>query len=155
MAAVSAGILMFQRKDGEIRVLLAHPGGPFWRNKDLGAWSIPKGERDPGEAAEDAARREFAEELGVTPTGALLPLGEVRLKSGKRVEAFALEGDLDIGAIESNMFEIEWPPKSGQRVFFPEIDRAEWFPLGLAHEKIRPEQRPFLHRLAQIYADPP
>ncbi len=152
MATISAGILMFQRRNGELRVLLAHPGGPFWSRKDLGVWSIPKGERDLGEDSETAARREFAEELGVEPVGELLPLGDVRLKSGKRVEAYALEGDLDASLIRSNMFEIEWPPHSGHIASFPEIDRAEWFPLAVAREKIRPEQQPFLDRLEEICA---
>ena len=147
MTAHSAGILMYRRRDGALHVLLVHPGGPYWRNKDDGAWSIPKGEYAPGEDPEAAARREFAEELGTAATGTLRPLGEVRQTGGKRVVAFALEGELDVGAIRSNEFEMEWPPRSGRMQRFPEIDRAAWFPLPLAHTKILASQRPFLDRL--------
>lgn len=147
MAAQSAGILMYQRRKDALLVLLVHPGGPFWRGKDAGAWSIPKGEYGPNEDPEAAARREFREELGVLPEGRLQPLGETRQSSGKRVTAFALRGDLDVGAIRSNNFEIEWPPHSGCMRTFPEVDRASWFPLPLAREKILPAQLPFLDRL--------
>jgi predicted NUDIX family NTP pyrophosphohydrolase len=151
MAVRSAGIVMYQRRHGELFVLLVHPGGPCWRNKDAGAWSIPKGEFALGEDPEAAARREFAEELGITPTGPLQALGEVRQAGGKRVRAFALEGNIDVGAIRSNEFELEWPPRSGRTQSFPEIDRAAWFPLPLAREKIIAGQRPFLDRLEQAH----
>jgi predicted NUDIX family NTP pyrophosphohydrolase len=148
----SAGILLFRRQTGRLEVLLAHPGGPLWRRRDLGAWTIPKGERLPGEDAEVAARREFFEEIGAAAQGALLPLGEIRQAGGKRVEAFALEGDLDADAIRSNTFEMEWPPRSGRRAAFPEIDRAAWFALPQARAKILASQAPLLDRLAQSCA---
>ena len=151
MAATSAGILMYRRRGGRIEVLLVHPGGPFWRNKDAGAWSIPKGEYTAQEDAEAAARREFGEELGLEARGELEPLGEVRQKGGKRVTAFALEGDLDPSAIRSNEFEMEWPPRSGRSQSFPEIDRAAWFTLVEARERILASQGPLLDRLAAKY----
>jgi predicted NUDIX family NTP pyrophosphohydrolase len=151
MAARSAGILMYRRRDG-LEVLLVHPGGPFWRSKDLGAWSIPKGEYGPDESPEAAARREFTEELGVTPKGALRPLGEVRQAGGKRVIAFAIAGDLDVETIRSNEIEIEWPPRSGRLQRFPEVDRAGWFALPLAREKIIAGQRPLLDLLEESVA---
>ena len=148
MSKTSAGLLVFRRRNGVLEVLLVHPGGPFWRNRDLEAWSIPKGEYEVGEEPETAALREFAEELGCRPPrGVVLPLGEVVQKGGKRVVAFAVEGDLDVSAVESNMFELEWPPRSGRQQNFPEVDRADWFPLAVAREKIVPGQRPLLDRL--------
>jgi predicted NUDIX family NTP pyrophosphohydrolase len=147
MAIMSAGILMYHRGKAGLVVLLVHPGGPFWQNRDLGAWSIPKGELDDGEDPEAAARREFAEELGVAASGPLRPLGEVRQRGGKIVLAFALEGTLDAGAVRSNQIPIEWPPRSGRMIHIPEIDRAEWFTVPLAREKILASQRPFLDRL--------
>ncbi len=147
MPAKSAGILAFRTKTGRLEVLLVHPGGPFWRKKDLGAWSIPKGEFDAGENAEQAARREFCEELGLELTAPLLPLGEIRQRGGKAVEAFAAECDIDVAAIKSNTFEIEWPPRSGRRQSFPEVDRAEWFDLRTARDKINEAQRELLARL--------
>ncbi|MGK9235881.1 NUDIX domain-containing protein [Inquilinus limosus] len=150
MPAESAGLLMHKRVDGRLHVLLVHPGGPFWQRKDLGAWSIPKGELDPDEDAEAAARREFAEELGVEPEGPLLPLGRIRQRGGKAVTAFAVAGDLDVARIRSSTFELEWPPKSGRIQTFPEVDRAEWFDLPTAREKILEGQRPLLDRLAEI-----
>jgi predicted NUDIX family NTP pyrophosphohydrolase len=138
---------MYRRRGGELQVLLVHPGGPFWRNRDLGAWSIPKGEYQPGESAEAVARREFAEELGVVAAGELRPLGEIRQAGGKHVIAFALDADLDVGAIRSNEFELEWPPRSGRVQRFPEIDRAAWFPLPIAREKILSGQCPLLDLL--------
>ena len=150
MATTSAGILMYKRVDDELRVLLVHPGGPYWQGRDLGAWSIPKGERSADESVEATARREFAEELGVAAEGALQPLGEVRQRGGKRVEAFALEGDLDVDRIHSNRFEIEWPPRSGRRQSFPEVDRAAWFPLAEARTKINPAQRALIDRLQEL-----
>lgn len=132
-------------------MLLVHPGGPFWARRDLGAWSVPKGEYAAGEDPLEAARREFAEELGLAPpAGEPQPLGEVRQKSGKVVVAWALRGELDVSEISSNTCEIEWPPRSGRRVEIPEVDRAEWFPLAVARERIVPAQAPFLDRLAEL-----
>lgn len=150
----SAGILMYRRTGSKLEVLLVHPGGPFWRNKDEGAWSIPKGEMGEDEDATVAARREFVEETGCDLVGLLEPLGEIRQRGGKRVTAFAVEGDLDVLAIKSNRFEIEWPPKSEKVQSFPEIDRAEWFDLPAADKKILEGQRPLLDRLANLVAEP-
>jgi predicted NUDIX family NTP pyrophosphohydrolase len=133
--ASSAGILMYRRTGPRLEVLLVHPGGPFWRNKDEGAWSIPKGEMDEDEDAASAARREFLEETGCALLGPLEPLGDIRQRGGKRVTAFAVEGDLDPDAVKSNTFEIEWPPKTERMQSFPEIDRAAWFYLPTAHVK--------------------
>jgi predicted NUDIX family NTP pyrophosphohydrolase len=151
-AAESAGILMYRRSACGIEVLLVHPDGPFWKRRDAGAWTIPKGEVEPGEAIDYAARREFAEELGVVPTGALLALGAIRQKAGKLVHGFAMEGDFDLSRFASNVFEMEWPPKSGRLAEFPEVDRAEWLPVAAAREKINPGQIPFLDRLADLAA---
>jgi predicted NUDIX family NTP pyrophosphohydrolase len=148
--ASSAGILMYRRTGPGLEVLLVHPGGPFWRNKDKGAWSIPKGEMDEGEDAAAAARREFLEETGVAISGELEPVGEIRQRSGKRVVAFAVEGDINAAAIKSNRFEIEWPPKSGKMQSFSEIDRAGWFDLPGAHARILEGQRPLLDRLSDL-----
>lgn len=145
--ASSAGILMYRQTGRGLEVLLVHPGGPFWQIRDAGAWSIPKGEMDEGEDAAAAARREFLEETGCTLEGALEPLGDIRQRGGKRVTAFAVEGDLDVDAVKSNTFEIEWPPKSGRMQSFPEIDRAAWFDLPAAHVKILESQRQLLDRL--------
>ena len=145
--ASSAGILMYRQTGPGLEVLLVHPGGPFWRNKDVGAWSIPKGEMDEGEDAAFAARREFLEETGCSLSGPLKPLGDIRQRGGKRVTAFAVEGDLDVDAIKSNTFEIEWPPKGGKMQSFPEVDRAAWFDLPAAHVKILESQRTLLDRL--------
>lgn len=128
-------------------MLLVHPGGPFWRNRDEGAWQIPKGMVQPDESAAAAAAREFEEELGTRLPGEPAPLARIRQKGGKWVEAFALEGDLDAGAICSNMFEIEWPPRSGELQSFPEVDRAEWFAPDAARAKILPSQAPLLDAL--------
>ncbi len=133
---------------------MVHPGGPFWRNKDVGAWSIPKGEYDPGESAETVARREFWEELGIELTGTIFPLAEIRQRGGKLVTAFAAETDVDAEAIHSNMFEMEWPPRSGRSREFPEVDRAQWFDLVSAYEKINTAQRTLLERLESICAGP-
>jgi predicted NUDIX family NTP pyrophosphohydrolase len=145
----SAGILLHRRGgNGEREVLLVHPGGPFWAKKDAGVWSIPKGEYDDSEDARAAALREFAEEIGAPPPdGDLVDLGEVRQRSGKTVVAWALEGDADADAIRSNTFTMEWPPRSGSMREFPEIDRAGWFGLDEAREKILPAQAPLLDRL--------
>jgi len=151
MAQRSAGILLWLREGGTLRVLLVHPGGPFWRRRDAGAWTIPKGEYAADEDPLAAARREFFEELGCDlsdrETADFVPLGEVKQKGGKIVMAFALEGFLDAGAIRSNMFEIEWPPRSGKRQSFPEVDRAAWFSIEEAREKINPAQAELLHKL--------
>ncbi|MDH2343554.1 NUDIX domain-containing protein [Bradyrhizobium sp. SSUT18] len=149
MPSNSAGILAY-RKRREIEVLLVHPGGPFWRNKDLAAWSIPKGEYADGEDADIAARREFAEELGLELSMPLIALGQVKQRGGKVVTAFAVEFDIDVRSIRSNTFEMEWPPRSGRRQTFPEVDRAEWFTLEEAREKINAGQRPLLERIAQV-----
>ena len=150
MSATSAGILLF-RRGGGIQVLLVHPGGPFWAKKDEGAWTIPKGEHAPDEDPRAAALREFEEELGSPPPSSsaapLLDLGTIRQKAGKVVAAWGLEGDLDCAAIRSNTFEMEWPPRSGRRQSFPEVDRAEWFDLEMAARKINPAQAEFLERL--------
>ena len=144
----SAGILLHRERDGEVEVLLVHPGGPIWARRDAGAWSVPKGEYEPGEDPEAAARREFEEELGTAaPLGEATDLGEVRQKSGKLVRAWSLEGDLDAAHITSNTLQLEWPPRSGKRIEIPEVDRAEWFPLEVAREKINPAQAELLDRL--------
>lgn len=152
MAAMSAGILLYKRDGPRLLVLLVHPGGPFWRNRDDGAWSIPKGECVGGEDAETTARREFVEELGTMPTGALIPLGRIRQRGGKQVDGFALEGELDVGRISGNSFEIEWPPRSGRRQSFPEVDRAAWFSPEEARRKINAGQAPFIDRLEDLCA---
>jgi predicted NUDIX family NTP pyrophosphohydrolase len=154
MAAKSAGVLLYKREPDGLRVLLVHPGGPFWAKKDVGAWSIPKGEYPKDEDPQAAARREFEEELGVALVGALEPLGEAVEPSRKRVIAYAVEGDLDVGAIRSNSVEIEWPPRSGRRLSFPEVDRAAWFTLDEAREKLLPGQRVFLDRLQERLRSP-
>ncbi|AMA56908.1 NUDIX domain-containing protein [Bradyrhizobium sp. CCGE-LA001] len=152
MPSKSAGILAY-RKRKRLEVLLVHPGGPFWRTKDLGAWSIPKGEYADEEDAEIAARREFAEELGLELTVPLMALDQIKQRGGKRVTAFAAEFDIDTSSIRSNTFEMEWPPRNGKRQVFPEVDRAEWFTLDEARKKINAGQRPLLDRLAQIIGD--
>jgi predicted NUDIX family NTP pyrophosphohydrolase len=149
----SAGILLYRVGDRGLEVLLVHPGGPFFARKDDGAWSIPKGLYEDDEEPLAAARREFAEELGSPcPDGPALDLGEIRQKNGKRVTAWALEGDLDAETITSNTFTIEWPPRSGRRQEFPEIDRAGWFTLDAAGAKILAAQAPLLDRLAEALA---
>lgn len=153
MPLTSAGILMYRLHGDGPQVLLAHPGGPFWRRRDEGAWMLPKGELQPGEEAEAAARREFEEELGASAAGRLHPLGALRQRGGKWVEVFALEGDFDPATLCSNMFELEWPPRSGQRASFPEIDRAAWFTLAQARARILPSQEAFLDRLEAFLAN--
>ena len=150
----SAGILLWRRgSGGAVEVLLVHPGGPYWAKKDLGAWSIPKGEYDDDEDPRACARREFAEETGTTlPEGALTELGSVRLASGKSVVAFAAPGELDPGTVRSNRFELEWPPRSGRIQAFPEIDRAAWFGLEEARERLNPAQAAFVDRLEAALA---
>lgn len=147
MAVVSAGILLYRRRDGALEVLLAHFGGPFWKGKDAGAWGIPKGIVEPDEEPASTARREFEEELGTAPGGEPWPLARIRQKGGKWVEAFALEGDLDADAIVSNTFRAEWPPRSGRFQSYPEVDRAAWYRLEDAREMILPSQLPLLDAL--------
>jgi predicted NUDIX family NTP pyrophosphohydrolase len=144
----SAGLLMYRLHKGELEVLLVHPGGPFWRKKDLGAWTISKGELEPGEEALEAARREFAEETGLQPEGPFLPLTPVKQKAGKTILAWAFQGDCDPADIRSNTFPMEWPPRSGQMCEFPEIDRAAFFTIAEALPKINPAQTPLLEELA-------
>jgi len=148
----SAGILLFRRRDGEVEFLLVHPGGPFWANKDAGAWSIPKGQIEDEEEPRACAIRELEEELGAAPTldpEQLLELGSIRQRAGKVVEAWAAEADFDTAALASNSFEMEWPPRSGNRQEFPEVDRAEWFDLAMARKKILPAQAELLDRLLE------
>jgi len=147
MPKISAGLLLYRFRDGRLQVLLVHPGGPFFRNKDLGAWSIPKGEPDEGEPLLDVAKREFREETGFVVDGEYLELSAVKQKAGKVVHAWALEGDCDPAALRSNTFPLEWPPRSGKRVEFPEVDRAEFFELETAREKINPAQSALLEEL--------
>jgi predicted NUDIX family NTP pyrophosphohydrolase len=148
----SAGLLLYRRNGNGVEVLLGHPGGPFWRNKDLGSWSIPKGLIAEGEKPLAAARREFTEETGHRPRGKSLPLGEARQPGGKLVQAWAVEGDWDAASLKSNIFEMEWPPRSGRRHSFPELDRAEWFDLAEAQAKILKGQAIFLTRLLEKLA---
>jgi len=152
MARHSAGILLYRHTPDGMHVLLAHPGGPFWVKRDAGAWTIPKGEFGVDESAEDAARREFREELGGEPIGPLRSLGEIVQRGGKHVIAFALEGDFDAAALRSNTFDIEWPPRSGRQQSFPEVDRVEWMTLETAREKILPSQLVLLDRIAAFTA---
>ena len=143
----SAGILLYKKVNKELLFLLVHPGGPFWKNKDLGSWSIPKGEFTDDEEPLNAAIREFEEETGTKVEGEFIELKPVKLKSGKLVYAFACEHDLDVNSIKSNEFEIEWPPKSGRLKSFPEIDKAAWFTAKEALEKINPPQGNFITEL--------
>jgi predicted NUDIX family NTP pyrophosphohydrolase len=153
MPKLSAGLLLFQRADTEFRVFLVHPGGPFWKNKDDGAWSIPKGEYGEGENPLAVAKREYQKELGsVPPAAGYRPLGDIRQAGGKVVRAWAVEGDFDPAHLKSNIFEIKWPPKSGKRVPFPEVDRGQWFSLAEAKVKILSSQRPLLERLQDLIA---
>lgn len=147
MPETSAGILPYRLRSSGTEVLLIHPGGPFWTRKDEGAWSIPKGLHEPDEDPEAAARREFAEETGFTPTGKLIPLGTFRQPSGKLVAAWAAESDFDPTTFRSNLFSIEWPPRSGRMQDFPEADRAEWFPPDAARRKILKGQVAILEAL--------
>ncbi len=148
----SAGILLYRLRRGPPELLLAHPGGPFWRTRDLGHWTIPKGEVEPGEDLLGVARREFAEETGLVlgdDDAAFIPLGEIKQKSGKLVIAWGLEGDLDPATAYSNTFAMEWPPRSGRLESFPEIDRVEWFEPAEARRRLKAAQAPFIDRLEE------
>ena len=147
MKKESAGLLMYRMRGETLEVLLVHPGGPFWKKRDAGAWSIPKGEIEPGENPLAAARREFEEELGSKATGPFLPLGSVKQQAGKIVHAWAFRGDCDPSLAQSNTAKIEWPPKSGKETEIPEIDRAEFLPFSDAAQKINPAQIAFLDTL--------
>jgi predicted NUDIX family NTP pyrophosphohydrolase len=147
VAAISAGLLLFRRKGGRVEFFLAHPGGPFWVRRDAGAWTIPKGLVDPDEDPLAAARREFEEETGISPVGPFLPLGSVRQKAGKLIEAWAWEGDADPACVTSNTIEIEWPRRSGRRLTVPEVDRCAWFDDQTARRKLNPAQVELIDRL--------
>lgn len=148
MTKKSAGILLYRFVDGNFEVLLVHPGGPYWAKKDLGAWSIPKGEFEDEDPI-DAAKREFSEEIGISIAGDLLSLTPQKQKGGKIVYAWAIEGDLDTSKVRSNTFEMEWPPKSGRKQQFPEIDKAEWFPSQVAYRKMHKGQNELVKELAE------
>jgi predicted NUDIX family NTP pyrophosphohydrolase len=150
MSKISAGILLYRKIGGHLQFLLVHPGGPFWKNKDQGAWTIPKGETGNNEEPLAAAKREFYEETGLQPDGHLIELSPVKQKSGKIVYAWALEGNVDAAAIKSNSFEIEWPPRSGKMQSFPEVDQAAWYDMTEAKEKINPAQSALLDELSRI-----
>ena len=144
----SAGLLMYRHSGGRVEVLLVHPGGPFWAKKDTGAWSIPKGEYDEGDDAFAAGLREFQEETGLVAHGPFLPLAPVKQQGGKTVQAWAFAGDCQPESLKSSTFSLEWPPRSGRRQEFPEVDRADWFSLEEAKRKIVPGQAPLLDELA-------
>jgi predicted NUDIX family NTP pyrophosphohydrolase len=146
----SAGILLYRRNTDSLEVFLVHPGGPFWKNKDAGSWTIPKGEFTSAEPALDAAIREFREETGFVLKGPFKPLSPIRQKGGKRVYAWAFQGDIDPSAIVSNTFELEWPRNSGRQVTYPEVDKAGWFSLMRAREMINPAQIAFLEELEEM-----
>jgi predicted NUDIX family NTP pyrophosphohydrolase len=149
----SAGLLLYRWRPGGLKVLLVHPGGPFWAGKDEGAWSIPKGEFNPPEDPLAAAYREFNEETGCPAAGGVIPLTSLKQPSGKVIQAWALEGDCDAEAIRSNTFTLEWPPRSGRLQEFPEVDRAAWFPLEVARKKIFKGQAGFLEELWHLVQD--
>ena len=149
MAKESAGLLLYRRKDEALEVFLVHPGGPFWAKKDDGAWSIPKGELAPGEEPLAAAIREFAEETGTTLAGDFRALPPAKQAGGKLVRAWALEGDIDPASVKSNFFEMEWPPRSGKKQSFPEVDRGEWFTLDAARRRINKGQIALIDALAE------
>jgi predicted NUDIX family NTP pyrophosphohydrolase len=151
MAKHSAGMLLYRRRGG-LEVFLVHPGGPFWAKKDVGAWSIPKGEYTPPEDPLEAAKRELQEETGLAAAGRFIPLTPLKQPSGKVIHAWAVEGDCDADAIRSNTFTLEWPPRSGVRQQFPEVDRGAWFTLETAREKISKGQAGFLEELRQLLA---
>jgi predicted NUDIX family NTP pyrophosphohydrolase len=149
MAKQTAGILVYRRRPNGLEVFLAHPGGPYWAKKDFGAWSIPKGEFLDPEAPIDAAKREFAEEIGQTVDGEFLALTPRKPPGGKIIHAFAVEGDVDAAKVESNLFEIEWPPRSGKMQSFPEVDRGAWFGIEEARERLLKGQLPILEELVE------
>lgn len=150
MAKLSAGVLLYKREGDAVKVMLVHPGGPFWAKKDDGAWSIPKGEIGAGEDMLDAARREFAEETGSElPQGELIDLNEVKISTGKVIHAWAMEYDFDTSTLQSNSFEMVWPPRSGQMQTFPEVDKAAWFDIGDAPLKMHTGQAVFIERLTE------
>ena len=153
MPIVSAGLLLYRKRDGILQVLLIHPGGPLWSKKDAGAWSIPKGLVEQGEDRLEAAKREFREETGFTVSGRFIPLSPVKLKSGKAIHAWAIEGECDPAAIKSNTFSMEWPPRSGKRQDFPEADRAAWFGIEEAKQKINQGQVGLLVELEHMTAE--
>jgi predicted NUDIX family NTP pyrophosphohydrolase len=152
MPKLSAGLLVYRRNDRGLEVLLVHPGGPYWAKKDDGAWSIPKGEYEPDEDPLEVALREFEEEIGKRPPdpAAAVSLGELRQRSGKIVSAWTVEGDVDVSDVQSNTFEMEWPPRSGRTREFPEVDRAAWFGLEEARRKLLPGQLGFIGRLSEL-----
>jgi predicted NUDIX family NTP pyrophosphohydrolase len=150
MMRASAGLLLYRREGDELEVFLAHPGGPFWKHKDAGAWTIPKGEIAADEEPLAAAQREFQEETGLVPTGPFLELGSIRQKAGKIVHAWAWQGDADPDMIHSNLCLVEWPRGSGRQIEVPEVDRCQWFPMRAAREKINPAQTELLDRLQAL-----
>lgn len=150
MAKVSAGLLMYRVREGELEFLLAHPGGPFWKDRDAGAWTVPKGEIQPGEEPLAAAKREFEEEVGIKPQGEFIELKPITQKGGKVVHAWAFEGECDTACIHSNSFQMEWPPRSGKFQTCPEVDRACFFRLAEARRKINQAQVAFLEELARL-----
>jgi predicted NUDIX family NTP pyrophosphohydrolase len=151
----SAGLLLFRRSSAGLELFLAHPGGPFWYNRDAGAWTIPKGVAETGEEPLTAACREFEEETGVRPVGPFMPLGSIRQKAGKLVHAWAWEGDADPAQVTSNSMKTEWPRGSGRIISFPEVDRCAWFAPDVAREKINPAQAELIDRLEIVLSDPP
>lgn len=153
MKKESAGLVMFRVCGDVLQVFLAHPGGPFWQNKDAGAWSIPKGEIEANEDMLATAIREFQEEIGITPLEPFFPLGSITQKSGKTVHAWAFQGDCDSSKVRSNTVEIEWPPRSGKKLLIPEIDRAEFFELPEALKRVNPAQAELLLRLEKVHPD--
>ena len=153
MAKQAAGILLFRRAPSGLQVLLAHPGGPLWARKDYGAWTLPKGQFTEDEAPLDAARREFEEEMGTAPDGEFVSLGTLKQPSGKVIHAWAAESDFETASVKSNLFSMEWPPRSGKMAEFPEVDRAAWFSIEEARYKILKGQQPFIDRLLALVGD--
>ena len=153
MPIISAGLLLFRKRGGSLQVFLVHPGGPLWSKKDAGVWSIPKGLVDQGENPLEGAKREFHEETGFTASGQFIPLRPVKLRSGKVIQAWAIEGDCDAGMIKSNTFSMEWPPHSGRQQEFPEVDRAAWFDIEEAKQKINHGQRELLEELERMTSE--